>query len=180
VPAFVQQLATNDSITSRALEFTVLTACRSGEVLRATWDEIDLKQKLWTIPESRTKSGRELRVPLSRRVLELLKALPRLNGYVFPGSKSGQPLNRNAMNDTLGGKVTVHGFRSSFRDWCGDRTNYPRDIMEAALGHKLTNETEAAYRRGDALEKRRRLMEEWSKFLSSEPVTSSEVVKLHG
>jgi integrase len=180
VPAFFQQLASNDSIVARALEFTVLTACRSGEVLQAKWNEIDLPKKLWTVPASRTKAGREHRVPLSRQAVDLLNGLPRLNGFVFPGSKPNQPLNRNAMNEALKGKTTVHGFRSSFRDWCGDRTAYSRDVMEAALAHKIPNETEASYRRSDALEKRRRLMEEWSRFLASEPVAAGEVVALHG
>jgi integrase len=180
VPALVRQLAASDSITSRALEFTILTACRSGEVLQAKWEEVALAKKLWVIPEGRTKAGREHRVPLSRRAVDLLNSLPRVNDYVFPGSKPNKPINRSAMIGALEGKTTVHGFRSAFRDWCGDRTNFPRDVAEAALDHKLRDATEVAYRRGDALEKRRRLMEEWSKFLSSKEVAGGEVVALHG
>jgi integrase len=181
VPALMRKLAADDSIAARALAFTILTACRSGEVKRATWGEIDLAKKLWVIPGDRTKSGREHRVPLSRPAVDILRGLPRLSDtFVFPGVKSNKPMNHDALLRALPDKTTVHGFRSSFRGWAGDRSHFPRDIMEAALGHKLGDATETAYRRGDALEKRRRLMEEWARFLSSEPVTGSEVVALHG
>jgi integrase len=178
VPSFVRKL--DNSIAGRALAFTVLTACRTKEVRLATWDEIDLTKKLWVIPGDRTKSGREHRVPLSGAAVDLLRKLPRLGEFVFPGTTGDRPMNHGAMLRVLPEKTTVHGLRSSFRDWCGDRTNYPREIMEAALGHKVGEATETSYRRGDALEKRRRMMEEWSRFLSSEPVADSEVVALHG
>jgi integrase len=179
VPSFMRKL--DDSISSRALAFTVLTACRTKEVRLATWDEIDLAKKLWVIPGHRTKSGREHRVPLSRPAVELLHNLPRLGAFVFPGITGDKPMSHSAMLRVLPEKTTVHGLRSSFRDWCGDRTNFAREIMEAALGHKVGESTETSYRRGDALEKRRRLMEEWARFLGSEPVAAGEVVvPLHG
>jgi integrase len=180
VPAFMRKL--DGSIASRALAFLILTACRTKEVRLATWDEIDFGKKLWVIPEgTRTKSGREHRVPLSRPALDLLRELPRLSDtFIFPGITGDKPMNHGAMLRVLPEKTTVHGLRSSFRDWCGDRSNFPREIMEAALGHKVGEATELSYRRGDALEKRRRLMEQWAGFLSSEPVTSGEVVALHG
>jgi integrase len=183
LPTFMRHLEANDSVVSRAIEFVVLTATRSGDVRGAQWREIDLKQRLWTIPDNRNKSGRVHRIPLSSRALAVLNRLPRVNDYVFPGSNPDRPIRRNAMIEALGGKTTIHGFRSSFRDWCGDRTNYPRDVAEAALDHKLPSATEVAYRRGDALEKRRRLMEQWAQFLSSEPAARAEggeVVALHG
>jgi len=175
----VRQLAAKDDITSRALEFTILTACRSGEVLQSKWDEIDLAKRLWTIPADRTKSGREHRVPLSRRAVEVLSSLPRLNGHVFPGIKPGKPINRSAMINALDGKTTVHGFRSAFRDWAGDH-EHSRELAEIALGHRLpgATETEIAYRRADALERRRHLMEAWARFVTSEP--AKKVVPLHG
>jgi len=179
VPALVRQLAAKDDITSRALEFTILTACRSGEVLQSKWDEIDLAKRLWTIPADRTKSGREHRVPLSRRAVEVLSSLPRLNGHVFPGIKPGKAINRSAMINALDGKTTVHGFRSAFRDWAGDH-EHSRELAEIALGHRLpgATETEIAYRRADALERRRHLMEAWARFVTSEP--AKKVVPLHG
>jgi integrase len=181
-PAFFQKTAANNSIASQALAFLVLTAARSAEVRLATWGEIDLGKKLWVVPPARTKQGQEHTIPLSGPALAILRGLPRLGMFVFPGVKGNAPMNRNALLDALCDKTTVHGLRSSFRDWCGDRTAYPREIAEAALGHKAGNAIELSYRRGSALEKRRRLMEEWGKFLTSEPVAASgEVVALlHG
>jgi integrase len=169
VPPFISELRAQDSISARALEFTILTAVRTGEAVGARWSELDLKTKTWTVPGDRTKSGREHRVPLSDRALEILRGLPRLDRalYVFPGQRAGHPLSNMALLELLRGMrpgLTVHGFRSSFRDWCGEATNYPRELAEAALAHIVADRTEAAYRRGDALLKRSKLMQAWANF----------------
>jgi integrase len=178
VPAFVGRLHGRDAMAALALEFAILTTARSDEVYKAQWSEIDLDGAVWTVPASRMKGGREHRVPLSARALEILRGLNgvRVSDYVFPGQKRGRPLSSAAM-DTLLTRMkedhfTVHGFRSSFRDWCGDRTTFPRDIAEAALAHKVGDDTERAYRRSDALEKRRKLMQAWADYLSA-PKTSN-------
>ena len=178
VPTFMGELRANAAISARALEFIVMTATRTGETIGARWEEIDLDEKLWTIPGERTKSGREHRVPLSDRAVEILKVLPRASGgFVFPGARVQQPLSNMAALELLRGMrsgLTVHGFRSSFRDWCAEATNFPREIAEAALGHVLGNKVEAAYQRGDLLEKRRRLMQAWEGFCSK-PVDNGNV-----
>ena len=182
LPAYVARLRESDGISARALEFTILTAARSGEVLGAGWSEIDLVAKVWTVPASRMKAARKHRVPLSERAVEILSALAavKIGDYVFPGAKRGSPLSVMAltmvMRRTGAGNFTVHGFRSAFRDWAGERTNFPREVAEAALAHVVGDETERAYRRGDALEKRRALMEAWAIFC--EPNTSNIVVPL--
>jgi integrase len=169
LPAFMSKLEKRNSASARALEFTILTAARTGEVIGAQWDEIDLKAKLWTVPAGRMKSGSAHRVPLSDRVVSLLQALPRHgSGVVFPGA-TGKPLSNMSMLMLLRGMqpgLTVHGFRSTFSDWARDRTRYPRDVVEAALAHAVEDKTEAAYRRGDSLEKRRCLMADWASFAS--------------
>lgn len=167
--SFMADLRHREGIAARALEFTILTAARSGEVRGATWAEID--SGVWTVPASRMKAGKEHRVPLSGAALTLLANMPRMEGteLVFPGSK-GQPLSDMTMTAVLRRMevdAVPHGFRSTFRDWCGDRTNYPRDLAEAALAHTLSDAVEAAYRRGDALEKRREMMEVWAGFISA-------------
>jgi integrase len=184
LPAFMAELRNRNSISARALEFTVLTAARTGEVLGARWSEIDLDVGIWTIPAERMKSGREHQVPLNKRALEILHDLPRESGgYVFPGAKSKAPLSNMAMLELLrgmnGNGFTVHGFRSTFRDWAGDRTNFARDVIEHALAHRIRDKAEAAYRRSAALEKRRQLMEAWDKYFSS-PLPTGQVVGLHG
>jgi len=169
-PPFLADLRTVRSAAASALAFCVLTAARTGEVIGATWDEIDLDAALWTIPASRMKMKSEHRVPLSRQAAALLQPwIKARQGYlVFPGQKPGKRMSDMAMAMTLRrlGHVgyTVHGFRSSFRDWCGDRTDAPREIAEAALAHRVGNSVELAYRRGDALEKRRQLMQAWADF----------------
>jgi integrase len=185
VPAFMARLRERDDISARALEFTILTAARTGETIGATWDEIDLDAKVWTVPASRIKAGREHRIPLADRAIELLAALPRLEGnpYVFPGAREGKGLSNTAMFEFLNGMdgvngVTVHGFRSSFRDWAGEETAFPREVIEAALAHKLKDKAEAAYRRGDALAKRRRLMQAWADFCTRPPAKSADVVEI--
>lgn len=169
MPTFMVDLRQREGFAARALEYTILTAARSGEVRGATWAEIDLHAGLWTVPGERMKAGKDHRVPLPAAALRLLASMPRIQGtdYIFPGTK-GQPLSDMSMTAVLRRmKVdcVTHGFRSTFRDWAGDRTNYPRDLAEAALAHALNNEVEAAYRRGDALEKRREMMEAWAGFI---------------
>lgn len=168
VPAFIGALRERDAMAAKALAFSVLTAARTGEVIGAKWSEIDLDAQVWTIPAARMKAGREHRVPLSGAAVELLRplALNKTGDFVFPGNKQGKPLSNMAMDMALRrmnvGEFTVHGFRSSFRDWAGNETSFAREIAEAALAHVVGDATERAYRRGDALEKRRSLMEAWA------------------
>jgi integrase len=169
VPAFMTRLRTLDSISARALEFTVLTAARSGEVLGMRWPEVDFEAKLWTVPANRMKAGRVHRVPLTDRALAILEEMQQLrtgdNEHVFPGARAGKPLSVMAMTMVLRRlkvDVTVHGFRSAFRDWAGERTSFPREVAEQALAHVVGNATERAYRHGDALDKRRKLMTAWT------------------
>ena len=183
VPAFVGRLRAMQGIAPRALEFAILTAARSGEVLAARWDEIDLPEKVWTVPATRMKAGKEHRVPLSDRVMAILDELhrARVSDFVFPGFKRGCPLSNMALEAVLRRAevdVTTHGFRSSFRDWAGDRTAFARDVVEAALAHAIENKTEAAYRRSDALEKRRKLMAAWADYCNSLQKDASSKVTL--
>jgi integrase len=182
IPAFVVRLREQSGAAAVALEFTILTAARSGEALGARWPEIDLAEKLWTVPAARMKGSREHRVPLSDRALAVLAQARKLqtDDYVFPGQKRGRPLSGMSMEMLLrrmkAEGVTVHGFRSSFRDWAGDKTSFPREVAEAALAHAIGDETEAAYRRSDALAKRRKLMDAWAAYC--EPKAASNVVRL--
>jgi integrase len=174
VPEFMAQLHEREGVAPLALEFAVLTAARSGEVLGARWDEFDLEARVWTVPARRMKAGREHRVPLSSRAVEALHVMQavRTTEYVFPGTKQGRPLSVMALEMMLRRMkvdATVHGFRSAFRDWVGERTSYPRELAEAALAHLVGDAVERAYRRGDALEKRRELMEAWARFVGAEP-----------
>ena len=174
VPAFVAGLQERPATAARALEFCILTAARSGEALAARWDEIDFDAKLWTVPAGRTKAAREHRVPLSDRGIAILREMEtgRIGEYVFPGQRHRRPLSNMAFEMLLrriSSPYTAHGFRSSFRDWAGDKTTFPREVAEAALAHTIGNETEAAYRRSDALEKRRKLMDAWAAFLEAKP-----------
>jgi integrase len=170
VPAFLAQLRERASVAALALEFTILTAARTSEALRAKWTEINLARKLWTVPAVRMKGGREHRVALSNRATAILEALAaaKTGEYVFPGQRLGKPLSSMAMEMVLRRTkvhgMTVHGFRSSFRDWCGEVSTFPRELAEAALAHVAGDQTERAYRRGDALEKRRALMETWAAY----------------
>jgi integrase len=163
-------LRQRDAVAALALEFTILTAARTSESLGARWDEIDFKQTVWTVPAARMKGGRVHRVPLSRQALAILKKLDaaRTGEFIFPGQRPGKPLSGMAMEMILhrmkAHGVTVHGFRSSFRDWCGEVSTFPREVAEAALAHVAGDRTERAYRRGDALEKRRALMEAWAMY----------------
>jgi len=182
VPAFMSRLREMEGVAPRALEFLILTAGRTGEVLGATWKEIDLASRTWTVPPSRMKAGREHRVPLIDRALAVLTALheTRTSEYVFPGLRRGRPLSSMSMEAVLRRMnidATVHGFRSAFRDWAGERTHVPREVAEAALAHLVGDAVERAYRRGDALEKRRLLMEAWAGFLDI-PNASASVVPI--
>ncbi|MFI3157106.1 MAG: integrase arm-type DNA-binding domain-containing protein [Methylococcaceae bacterium] len=182
INGFIEQLHRQDGIAAKCLEFTILTAARTGETIGATWDEIDLDTKTWTIPAVRMKAEREHRVPLSAHALTILNdmAVMRLNDYVFPGTKKG--LSNMAMLAVLKrmdrADITVHGFRSTFRDWAAESTAYPGEAVEMALAHAIKNLTEAAYRRGDLLEKRSRLMEEWARFCKT-PRLSGDVVPIN-
>lgn len=170
VPAFMVELQQRRSTASCALEFAILTAARTSEALNASWDEIDLERALWNVPGSRMKSGREHRVPLSSRVIELLTNLdnPDNARFLFPGARWTKPLSSMAMTMQLRrmkkDDVTVHGFRSSFRDWASETTMFTHEVCEQALAHTISSKTEAAYRRGDLLEKRRELMEAWAVY----------------
>ena len=170
VPAFVGQLRETKSTAAYALEFLILTAARSGEVLGAKWDEVDLNNATWTVPAGRMKARREHRVPLATPVLAVLNhmaSLRRSDDFIFPGAKAGRPLSSMAFEMILrrrGLEVTPHGFRSAFRDWAGDVAEFPREIAEAALAHTVGDAAERAYRRGDALQKRRDMMAAWSAY----------------
>lgn len=185
VPDFVAELRKRDATAGLALEFTILCASRSGEVISATWDEIDRKAKVWTIPGKRMKAGLEHRVPLTERALAVLAAAEKLkvSEYVFPGAGKGKPLSDMAMSNLLKKRMkheglTVHGFRSSFRDWAGESTAFPREVAEAALAHVVGDETERAYRRGDALEKRRKLMDAWARFVGTPKAKGNNVTPI--
>lgn len=183
IPVFMADLTRRGAIAARALEFTILTAARSGEVLGAQWDEIDTAKKVWTIPAVRMKAGREHRVPLSPRAMEIVTAMAKLGaeGYLFPGPKPNKPLSSMAMAMLLRrmkAEVTVHGFRSTFRDWASETTGFPHEVCEMALAHAIGNKAEAAYRRGDLFDKRRKLMEAWASYCARND--SAKVVALPG
>jgi len=159
LPAFMAGLREKESLSAKALEFLILTASRTNEVIAMRWSEVDFAKKLWVIPAKRMKAGKEHRVPLSDRAIAVLSSVPR------NGSDMIFPLSNMAMLELFAGNgYTTHGFRSSFRDWAGDHTNYSREVVEQALAHTIQNKVEAAYRRGDALQKRRHLMDDWARF----------------
>ena len=168
--AFMALLRGQEGIGARALEFLILTATRTGEVIGARWKEFDMQAGTWTIPPERMKMGKEHRVPLSVRALEIIEALAtvKTGDWVFPGGKVGKPLSNMAMLALLKrmerGDLTAHGFRSTFRDWAAETTNYPREVAEMALAHAVEGKVEGAYRRGDLFDKRGRMMEEWAKY----------------
>ncbi len=181
VAPFVVALRSMDGVGPQALEFAILTAARTGEVLGARWQELDLEKKLWTIPGSRMKGGREHRIPLTDRAVKIAEAMlkVRVSEFLFPGSKQNKPLSTMALEMVMRraeANFTVHGFRSAFRDWAGERTAFAREVAEAALSHLVGDAVERAYRRGDALEKRRDLMDAWASFL--DPRETSRVVNL--
>jgi len=171
VPNFISNMPAiinASNVVLRAIEFTVLTAARSGEVRKATWDEIDFDTATWTRPEEHMKAGIEHRVPLSERAIELLGKPG--DGLIFPGTKAGRSLSDMSLTMPLRRAemgITMHGFRSSFRDWCGEATDTAREVAEACLAHTISNRTEAAYARSDLFDKRRVLMDQWSAYCRS-------------
>ena len=174
VPAFIASLRERDALAAVALELCILTAARSGELLGMRWDEIDLQNAVWSLPAGRMKAGRPHRVPLSTRAVAILRKLEKSKRgeFVFAGHAPGRPLSNMAMDMLLrrmNVDVTVHGFRSSFRDWAGNETPSPREVVETALAHVIGDKAEQAYRRSDALEKRRKLMEAWAAYCTADP-----------
>jgi integrase len=182
IAAFIAELREREGMAARALEFTILTAARSAEVLGAKWDEMDLPNAVWAVPASRMKGNREHRVPLSETAVKLLLDLPREGEFVFIGASAGRPIYAMSMMATLQrmgrSDITVHGFRSTFRDWSAEVSNFPREVCEMALAHKISNAVEAAYRRGDLFEKRRALMAAWASYCARPAEAESEVVPL--
>lgn len=182
VPSFMARLREHDSIAARALEFAILTAARSGEVYGARWSEIDEQSKVWLVPADRMKVGKPHRVPLSERALEIVqvRAKDKVNEFIFHGLKANKPLSHVMMAKVLERlgvhDATPHGFRSSFRDWAGNETHFPREIAEEALAHKVGDAVERAYRRSDALERRRELMQAWANYC--EPAPAENVVPI--
>lgn len=178
VADFMAAMQAYKSMSSKALQLLILTATRTSEVLNAEWHEVDLDNATWTIPAERMKVRREHRIPLSHQAVSLLSNLPRVTGnsYVFPGMKAGRPLSNMSLLKFMHGlgygpsgekgNYVPHGFRSSFRDWTGEITSYPRDVAEMALAHAIENKVEAAYRRGDLFEKRRKMMQEWANYIA--------------
>jgi integrase len=175
VAAFMGTLRGREGIAARALEFAILTAARTGEVIGARWSEINIAERLWNIPAERMKGGREHRVPLSAAALAIVEAMAALRRgeFVFPGGKSDRPLSNMAflmlLRRTGRNNVTAHGFRSTFRDWAAERTSFPAEVAEMALAHAVGDEVEAAYRRGDLFQKRRQLAEAWARFCTASP-----------
>jgi integrase len=172
---FMAELRRQDGLAARALEFAILTAARTGETIGATWPEIDLDGRLWTIPAVRMKAGKEHRAPLSGAALAILRAMAevRTGEFVFPGNRAEQPLSQMAMLMLLRrmgrGDLTTHGFRSSFRDWAAERTSFPAEVAEMALAHTVSDKVEAAYRRGDLFQKRQQMMDAWARFCGTKP-----------
>jgi integrase len=186
LPAFMMALRKREGVATKALEFAILVAARTSEVIGAQWDEIDLDAATWVIPGGRMKGGRQHTVPLSKHAIELLRELPTEedNHHVFVGPRAGSGLSNMAMTAALRRMgyrhVTVHGFRSSFRDWAAERTDYPNHVVEMALAHAVGDKVEAAYRRGDLLAKRRQLAEAWARFCAAPVVTGKTVVSIRG
>jgi integrase len=182
---FMVELHQQEGIAARALEFTILTASRTGEVIEARWNEINIAEKLWVVPGARMKAGKEHRVPLSRRAMVIVNEMfaIRSGDYVFPGAKAGRALSNMAFLMLLRrmsrGDLTTHGFRSSFRDWAAEVTAFPAEVAEMALAHTVSSKVEAAYRRGDLLEKRRQLAEAWAAYVDSTAM-SRKVVPIRG
>jgi len=171
VPAFMLKLRDRPGNAARALELVIHTAARTSEVLDAKWTEFDLQERIWAVPAERMKASKLHRVPLTEPIVALLKGLPRTSDYVFPSADPEKPLSNMAMamllqRMCLRDRYTVHGFRSSFRDWAGDMTSFPREVAEHALAHQVGSDVERAYRRSDALEQRRLMMAQWSAYLT--------------
>jgi integrase len=184
IGVFMADLRQYESVAARALEFTILTAARSGEVIGARWEEINIAARLWTIPVERMKAGKEHRVPLSDAAMTIIEAMSaiRSSDYVFPGRGAGQPIGETGLRFQLGrmkrDDLTTHGFRSTFSDWCTEQTNFPSEVREMALAHAVGNRVEAAYRRGDLFEKRRQLAEAWGRYCCETAPAQDAVVQL--
>jgi len=192
MPGFMSALRAQEGVAARALEFAILTAARTGETIGARWPEISLAEKVWIVPAGRMKAGKEHRVPLSARALAILAEMQahRSGGdrqdppdaFVFPGGRAGKPLSNMAFLMLLRrmgrDDLTAHGFRSSFRDWASERTNFPSEVAEMALAHAVSGKVEAAYRRGDLFEKRRRLMDAWADYCAKPRSEGGAVVPL--
>jgi integrase len=183
VPSFMARLRERDSASAKALQLLILTAARSGEVRLATWDEmIDLDKALWTVPGERMKAGKEHVVPLSDQAVTLLNAPPRIGEYIFPGAVEGKPLSDMALMQLLRGMdangYKVHGFRSAFRDWAGEETDFDNETIEFALAHGIPDSTKAAYRRYRSLNKRRLLMQSWANYCEGAELADNVI--LHG
>jgi integrase len=182
LPEFMARLRARNTPAAKAFEFAILTAARSGEALGARWDEIE--GDVWTIPAARMKEGKAHVVPLSSRAVEIISTMPRNSDYVFTSidrRRAGKQIGRDAFKETLkvmGIDATAHGFRSTFRDWAAERTNFPRDVAEMALAHAIADAVEAAYRRGDLFDKRRKLMEAWASYCAKVETDAPKVVAL--
>jgi integrase len=183
IPAFMAKLREREAMAALALEFVVLTATRTSEVLGATWAEVDLDKAIWTVPASRMKAGKEHRIPLSPRAVEILEAVKPLGkACPFPADKGGK-LSTMAMSMLLRRmklECTVHGFRSGFRDWAAESTGYAHEVCEMALAHVIGNKSEAAYRRGDLFDKRRRLMAEWASYCATSGTVAASITPIRG
>jgi integrase len=181
IPEFLSKLQERQALAALALEFTILTAARTSEVLGATWSEVDLEKAIWTIPATRMKAGKAHRVPLSPRAVEILEMVkPLAKGWLFPTEK-GDKLSTMAMSMLLRRMkqdCTVHGFRSGFRHWAAECTGYAHEVCEMALAHVIGNKSEAAYRRGDMFDKRRRLMSDWAAYCTSGRVAADNVTPI--
>jgi integrase len=186
IAEFMAELRKQEGVAALALELTILTAARTGEVLGARWDEFDLEHRLWSVPGTRMKAGREHRVPLSDAAMKIIEKMAsiRLSDYIFPGQRTSRPLSQMAMLMLLRrmgrGDLTAHGFRSTFSDWCAEKTSFPSEVREMALAHAVGDRVEAAYRRGDMFDKRRQLAEAWAQYCDGEEPAESKVVRLAG
>jgi len=179
IGGFISELRSRTGALAAALEFLILTAARTSEVINARWGEIDWAAQMWTVPASRMKGGREHRIPLSVEALAVLDRMKAASSeLIFQGSEPGRAPGKNALLGLLRrmgySDITAHGFRSAFRDWAAERTNFPREVVEAALAHAIDNKVEAAYRRSDLFEKRRRLMQQWSTFCTTAPAHEAQ------
>jgi integrase len=184
LPEYFIELRKRETLAAKALAFAILTATRSNEAREARWSEIDVKKGIWIIPEARMKAGREHRVPLTPECMSILKVIKpdKTNDFVFPGLGKDTSISDAALLKSLKQThptLTVHGFRSSFRDWCAEMTNYPRELAEAALAHALKDQTEAAYQRGDMFDKRRKLMYSWADYCLTGKKTSKKVAPIN-
>jgi integrase len=184
IGAFIVELRQQEGVAARALEFAILTAARTGEAIGARWSELDLAERLWTVPGERMKAGKEHRVPLSDAALAILDDMRaiRQSDFVFPGGRAGRPISNMAMLMLLRrmgrGDLTAHGFRSSFRDWAAERTGFPAEVAEMALAHTVSDKVEAAYRRGDLFQKRRQLMDAWARHCATVRIGAATVFSI--